>query len=249
MVETWKQIVAAVPGGGEALLEPHPDVASLRKYARGEKVADPRHLARHLASCSICELEVTAWKVRDAGLDRASAAAGRNAEAAAPRLARRLGTPLLALAVGLAAGAAAMLVLRPPPPPPVQLTRQPAPSELSGPVALNVLPTPLRGANDIPVVKIEPATSPVLIAVQPALPDRVDDAATYRFVIRDAREGEAWSSGISAGEIRAYLLSAGVVTLAIPAADLPTGEYEILVLPEGEGSDQAILLIPFEVER
>jgi hypothetical protein len=253
MVATWKQIAAAVPEGGEALFEPHPDVASLRKYARGEETADPRRLARHLASCSTCELEVTAWKVRDAGLEGVSPGVVRRVEGASRRPGRRIGARLLALVAGLAAGAAAVLLLRPPLPP-IQITERPAPaspapSGFSGPVALNVLPTPLRGSNDIPTVKVREAQSPVLIAIQPVLPDRVDDSASYRAVIRDAHGEDAWASGITAGEIRGHLLSAGVVTLAVPASDLPAGEYEILVLPKGAGSDQAILLIPFKVER
>jgi hypothetical protein len=120
-------------------------------------------------------------------------------------------------------------------------------SSWSGPVALNVLESPARGAGETKVLTVRPQQPFLLVAVQPAIPGAAGPKDTYRFAI--GREGEEalWSDELTVAQIRENVRLSGVVTFAVPAARLPPGVYRMTVTPLGDRSDHATPDIPFEV--
>ena len=255
MVETWKGIVNALPSGGEALFEPHPDEATLREYAAGRLTSESRRVARHLESCAACELEVSAWKLREAEkgtLPRGETPPGKTARGLAGRRPAALAVAALA---GAVAGTAITLLLSPPgirDGSTVPITTPPSSESpgLSGPIRLFVLTSPLRGGggND-QIIEVGPEQKVALIAVQPTLADGDRDTGLYAFSIERNSTGTVWSSELPASTIREHLASAGVVTLAVPSEHLRAGDHELVVYPASESKDRAILRIPFTVKR
>lgn len=246
-VRTGRGLVSAMRAGGEEIFSPHPSEVALRAYALGERTAERAAIARHLATCATCELEVSAWKFREEASRRGLAAAAPRA--AEPRASRHRIHPL-SLAAGLLVGVGVAVLARLglPPELPAPPTAAPA-AEWSGAAPLFVLESPLRGAEGPATYPIEGDAPYVLLAVQPALPEGAPDASVYRFAILDAGSHAAWSADLTASRIRRLLETSQVVTLPVPSRDLAAGRYALRVTAASEPGAPPLLEIPFEISR
>src|SRR6266571_6036586 len=68
MVQSIRQLAGAMREGGDVLVEPHPPESALRRYARAGDTSGSEGIARHLAVCAPCSLEVGAWAAGADGL-------------------------------------------------------------------------------------------------------------------------------------------------------------------------------------
>lgn len=248
LVEAGRGLVAALRAGGDEIFSPHPDEPALREYALGGRTAERGRVARHLASCASCELEVAAWRLREETARRGPGAGAARADG--PRtLASRLHPLSLAAGILLGVGVAALVQFAAGPggaPP----AGGPEPQvEWSGPAPLLVLSSPLRGGTSLPVYAIETGLRTALIAVQPALPEGAPDEAPYRFEIRTASGAIAWSAPMSAAQIRRHLDAAQVVTLAVPAEALAAGRHALRLTDAAAPEAAPLLEIAFEISR
>jgi len=250
-VATWKEIVSALHDHGAILFEDHPSEAALRAYALAREGAGDAGIARHLATCASCELEVTAWRTRQALGLRSGTIRRRGAAIEARGGALR--APVLWLGAGLMAGLGLAVLLRlAPTSRPETRERRPAAAmqpvaTWTGPVQLLVLGSPLRGQGALPTFRIEPDQPFALIAVQPALPESAGDTERYRFLIRRETGEVAWVSELDASQIRRHLETTEVVTFAVPSVDLSPGRYEMRVLPRDRQENEPLLQMPFQI--
>jgi hypothetical protein len=269
IVSTWREIVASMRRGAEDLRSPHPDEMTLRDYAAGGEASRDRSVARHVARCASCELEVGAWKARQAGLrPEARPASGRLPVRARPASARMAAG---ALAVGVIAGAGlALVLLRPAAPGGAPIGLQPPssgpiatgpagsspevtapepvpPAPPDGPLQLLVLSGALRGGERVPGFRIGPGQPSVLIAVPLELPARAADDDIYLFEIRRAGGEAVWSSELTVAGIRPHLQSAEVITFAVPTDRLPAGRYEMRAIAGGGSGAGLMLRLPFDI--
>jgi len=251
LVATWKGIVSALHDHGATLFEDHPSEAVLRAYALAREGPGDPGIARHLAACAACELEVTAWRTRQALGLRSGTIHHRGAAVGARGGAFR--TPVLWLSAGLFAGLGLAVLLRLAPAlRPERSERRPpaAPQPVAawtGPVQLLLLGSPLRGQGALATFRIEPDQPFALIAVQPALPGSAADSERYRFLIRRETGEVAWVSELDASQIRRHLETTEVVTFAVPSADLKPGRYEMRMLPRDRPDGGPLLEIPFAI--
>jgi len=249
-VRTGRALVSAMRAGGEELFAGHPDETTLREYAFGKSGADAGKIARHLATCASCELEVSAWKLREESTRRGLAPPGLRAPARAAPSAR---FHPLSLAAGLLVGVGAVLLLRPEFSPRAgapAVTTPGAPAlEWHGAAQLIVLTSPLRGEALLPAYRLDGNRPFVLFAVQPALADGAPDDATYRFEILGSGPSAIWSSDLTASEIRRHLEVSQVVTFPVPSHLLPPGRYTFQLGGREAAQAQPLLEIHFEVIR
>jgi hypothetical protein len=228
-VDDLKEIGARVAAEGEAMFDTHPEPGALRRLAVADGAGADPAVARHIAACASCGLEVEFWRRRSARRP-----AGPETEARS----RRRGWTAIG-AVAAAAAVAGILVG-------MQIERSGRPSVSTSPPAvapsrpaavaatapiLHVLPAILRGGETTRQVwTLDPSETQVAVAVPLALPSGVEDAETVRFELRGPDGATVWSCALPAGRIRRHLESAEMVNLpAIPTAELPAGDYELIV--------------------
>jgi anti-sigma factor RsiW len=246
MVAVCREIASVLRDGGEDLFGRHPAPLTLREYALDGEAARDSEVARHVASCAECGLDVAVWKARQQG-EPGFMTEKRGALAPAPR--RRL--RLLALAAGVLLGIGLTLALRsflssaaPTPPPGPDGPRRMASS--SGPALLMVLGSPLRGRSDVPSFRVAAGQPYVLVAVQPVLPPGATGTDLYRFEIRSGDQ-EVWHADLPASRIREQMEASGVTTFMVPATRLPPGQYDLRLLPPPAQSGRPLLDLPFAI--
>ncbi len=265
---TWKEIASSMRRGGEELSSPHPDEMALRDYATGGPTSADRRVARHIAYCASCELEVSAWKAREAGLRSPAGGDVRSAPARPWPAGARVA--VVAVAIGIIVGVGLAIMFRPTPPTEALIARQeppprpigpmpagpppataPAttrpPAAPAGPVQLLVLGGALRGGERAPAFRIGPEQPFVLIAVQPTLPARAAGGDLYLFEVRRSGGEVVWSSELTVAQIRPHLESSEVITFPIPSGALPPGRYEMSVVSRGAPGAAPLLQIPFDI--
>lgn len=251
LVEAWRELLDAMRAGGEAVVEPHPDVEALRAHALGSGTEDDR-IGRHLTVCPSCRIEVEAWRRREAD--------GPGARDASPIHAGRRPWPggIWPAAATLAAGIALGLVLghlRPTAPPEPEA---PAPGAVpaaieppfrGGPLPLIVLPAPRRGADVTPGPRLDPRHPFVLLALPSPSPGRRSEVERFRFTIHGPDGGVVWSSEMSDAEVGIYRGTGEAVVFAVPTSALAHGRHEARVTGLTKGGSEVLLLrVPFEVE-
>jgi hypothetical protein len=224
--------------GGEAMFEPHPEPAALREYARGADEPDTR-LGRHLRICSVCRLEVEAWRAR-----RATTPSSLRSQPGPTAWWTRIGVAASAAAiVGLAAGwrfhAAVSRSIAGPAPssgaPAVQGTPPPGPGialAVQAPV-LHLLPGLVR-AGELPGQRwiLDAGETSIGVAVPIMVPSTAAGTDRFRFELRRADGDLAWSQEMTAERIRAHMEAADVVNLIVaPEKALEAGDYEFRVVP------------------
>ena len=187
LAATWKEIASAVREAGGLLFDRHPDERALREQALAGSTAGDPALARHIASCASCGLEVVAWRKRAAARSATRSASVALSSGGWPGATRRLA---LALAAGVILGVGLSLLLRPPSHRPIERAERgteapsPAPPAWTGPVQLLVLASPVRGEGSPPAFHLEPGPPFALIAAPLVLPETAVDGDRYRFEIR-----------------------------------------------------------------
>src|SRR5262245_59814354 len=67
LVGELRDLTEDLKDGGEALLAPHPDPATLRRFASGRAGEDERRVETHAALCVTCRLEIDTLRRLDAG--------------------------------------------------------------------------------------------------------------------------------------------------------------------------------------
>jgi anti-sigma factor RsiW len=245
MVAVCREIASVLRDGGADLFGGHPPPLALREYAVGGEAARDSEVARHVASCAECGLDVAVWKAREQGEPGFREVSGTLATA--PRRQLRL----LALAAGVVLGIGITLAFRsflspaasPAPPEPEDALRM---ASSTGPALLVVLGSPLRGPSDVPSFRVAAGQPYVLVAVQPVLPPGATGTAVYRFEIR-ARGQEVWHTDLPASRIREQIEASEVVTFMVPATRLPQGQYDFRLLPPPAQGTRPLLDIPFAV--
>jgi len=246
MVAVCREIASVLRDGGADLFGGHPPPLTLREYAVDGEAARDSEVARHVASCAECGLDVAVWKARQQG-EPGLRTEESGTLAPAPR--RRL--RLLALAAGVLLGIGITLAFRsflspaaPTSPPEPEGARRMASS--TGPALLMVLGSPLRGQSDVPSFRVAAGQPYVLVAVQPVLPPGATGTAVYRFEIR-ARGREVWHADLPASRIREQIEASEVVTFMVPATRLPQGQYDFRLLPPPAQGGRPLLDLPFAI--
>jgi len=255
-LDECRGLLATMRAGGRVLFEPHPDEQRLRAQALGNSAGDDPAIARHLAACPSCQIEVVAWKRREEALAVGrGAAAGRRGAGAVWRDGAVWRVAAL-LVVGVAVGAALDRLLLTPPPATVQDRVAPQPpattsAVLDGPVPLVILRGTVRGTDAPPVVHVEPGSPTILLAVPPPLPRQAAGTDRYRFAITGPGTGVRWSTELSADDIRRLRGAGEVVVFAVPAAALGEGRHEIRMTGPLDGGPEPIVHMQsaFEVVR
>lgn len=223
-VAAWRGIASAIREEGETLWEPHPETEVIRAAALGRAGDEPR-LARHLAICPSCALEVQAWRDRARGRHEESRGAGQ----VAPARLGRAGMTLLAAAAGLVVGVGLSLLLTTAPAPiePGPGSGSPASIE-AAPVPLLVLAPARRGAGDeASSVRLIAAHPGLVIAVTPTIPESGADADLVPFELIGPDGGAVFTTSMTVAAIREELRRNEMVTLFVPASTLPPGGYEL----------------------
>lgn|GEM_PF-2717036 len=125
--------------------------------------------------------------------------------------------------------------------------KAPSRDRWSGPLRLFALTSPLRGETVTRSVRLDPAAPYVLIGVRPILPEESSQSDVYRIVIVGPDGREVWHSQLRVEEIRRLMRDSGALIFPIPSDVIPTGKYDLRVLPEK--SPRALILeIPFQID-
>lgn len=253
-VSTLRGFTSVLREGGEEMFAPHPDVLALRAYARGERAADSSRIARHVASCATCELELSAWKFRDLMEQTQPAALRESAPRTRPVRSGFGLFPAMSLAAGVVVGVGVSILFHlgaapgvPAPGSAGELVQVAA--NWSGPAQLFILSSQVRGEEAVATWKLAADQPYVLLAVRPPVPDSAGADDPYRFEIRGASGQAVWSSDLSAALIRQQLESSEVITFPIPAATLAPGRHEFRFVSLRPADGQPPLEIPFEIVR
>jgi hypothetical protein len=253
-------LAEALRQAGADLISPHPEVRALSEYALGKRTAETGTIASHLASCASCELEVSAWRLREMAREReqpARVAPGPPRALRAAAFSGSLRSPWLSLAAGLIVGVGAsilvLLPLSPELPPSGARLELPAASrhaaEWSGPAPFFILRSPLRGESGAAQIRIGADQPYVLLAVRPGIPSGAPEGEIYRFELVGTSGVRLWELELSAAQIRGHLEQSELVTLPVRAEALQPGRYELRFAPRDAGSGQPPLILPFEVSR
>jgi hypothetical protein len=224
MIETLRGLGDTLRDGGESLFAPHPNESTLREYAGLGPGTGPEGIARHLADCATCSLEVDYWtrRSRSPRMDRLFSARRS-----------RWGAVALASAAGLAAGFLLAVLLRaggvPATPPPTARSATDAATAVG---RLLVLPRALRGEGATTSYDLDPNQAFVVIACPAPIPETADAGERYLYEIRNAAGETVWSRTMTAAGIR-HQMTGGVdvVTLLVPLRSLAPGRYEFRLLP------------------
>jgi hypothetical protein len=261
VASTWKRLGPAIRKDGERLLSPHPDVKSLADYALGAGRAANLQIARHLASCASCELEVSGWRLKQAGERARPKGAAALAAGGAPYR-TRIGAlfasrHVLSLAAGLAIGVGLAVTLMPPPPPPALAPEAGAPEagapaaalQWGGPAQMLVLGQ-LRGGAGAATLRVAAEPAYVVLALQPIVPDEAPGDEKYRCRLIGPTGAASWSAETTAQRVRVELERSDMVAFAVPAGVLQAGRHRMICGPATPSPDQAPALdIPFDVVR
>ena len=199
-----KDLGEAIREGGEDLFAPHPSGATLRQFARSQPLDEDGGVGRHVAACAACALEAEAWRALDAAGGVQGLMPSRRSRV--PWLAAAAGFILgVALAAAWFAGGGTATGTPPA-----------APRHV-------VLPGSVRGGPVAATVELSPREQYVLLSVPLAIPDAFPEGAVVRFEVAEAGGVVAWSTELTAAEVRSRLAQAEVVTLVVPTAVLPSG--------------------------
>jgi len=216
-----KELGEAIDDAGEALFEPHPDVADLRLYSMGESTHDDDRIAKHLEVCPSCDLETSAWPtVRAMETGRAG-----DSVIPGPWLRRVVG-PWLAAAAGLVLGVALTIQLMP------QRSSAVEGDSLDGPAQHLMIPGAVRGSAPDLKFNLSAGAGPVVLDLQPVIPAQAGDSDELRLTIR-TQGAQAWSASATAAELRRAIDASGVVTFVVPESVLSAGRHEIVLTPAG----------------
>ncbi len=219
-----KELGDAIGEAGDALFEPHPDVADLRRYAMGDATDDASRIAKHLEVCPSCDLESTAWPVVRA----METGHGVGARVVSGPWLRRVAGPWLAAAAGLVVGVALTL----------QMTSQrsvaPEAGAWDGPSQHLMIPGAVRGSAPEPTFALSAVGGPVVLDLQPVIPGQAGDADEFRLTIRSESAQTVWSAAATAAEMRRAMDAAGVVTFVVPAGVLIAGPHEVVLAARGD---------------
>ena len=237
IAETWKPLALALRESGSALLESHPESSMLRAYAAGSLRGEAASgVARHLAGCGACALEVEAW---------------------APERRKTLPTPVrstftrfgmpASLAAGLVVGLGIGLTYRPAP----RIdAASPAPSRSSaGAASLIALERPTRGAVKPAVFRLESGQDFAPLLVPVVVPEAAGPADRFRFAIQDENRRTVWSAELEAAVVRKQIAASGVVAFLVPASDLMPGSKSLTFSSSTAEGLPPLLEIPFEMAR
>lgn len=118
-------------------------------------------------------------------------------------------------------------------------------SHWSGPVQVFSLTSPVRGQTTTQSISLNPEEPYLLVSVRPILEESSADPDVYRIVIVGTDGREAWSSDLTAAEIRWQMRSSGALVFPIPSGLLVPGKHELRVLPQ-KNPQEPILQILFE---
>jgi hypothetical protein len=260
VASAWKRLAPAIQKDGDRLMSPHPGVQELAEYALGTGAPADFGIARHLASCATCELEVAGWRMKQAEERFRHRRAAALAAGSAPYR-TRIGSLIasrhsLSLAAGLVIGVGLAILLRPPAHPGA------APSEAESPVGapagigLRSGPAPmlvlaqLRGGSGTATLQLAADAAFTVLAVQPIVSDDASADDVYRCQIVGSSGSAPWSAEVTVARIRAELERNAMIAFAVPAAALRAGRHRMICGPARPSPDQPPALeIPFEVAR
>jgi hypothetical protein len=217
IVRDWQTIVTGLKEGGEQLFEPHPDSLSLMRFVRGEEPDPERTIARHVETCTTCQLETEVWRDQEATVTPFRPRATRS-------VVYRVAS--FAVAAGLVLGLGLGLLLR-----------DDGSSDWTGAVNLLTLDGSARGGDDIPVFSPEPAQPYVPLVLLPTLPADAAEGDRFRFSITDETGGGLWSREMTAAEIRGFIDTSGIVTFLVPSDKLPAGIYNLAFARADAGAE------------
>lgn len=231
-----KELGVAINDAGEALFEPHPDVADLRRYSMGEATHDADRIARHLEVCPSCDLETSAWPTMRAMEN------GRAGDSVIPGpWLRRVIGPWLAAAAGLVLGVALTIQMMP------QRSGAVEGESLGGPAQHLMIPGVVRGSAPDLKFTLSADARPVVLDLQPVIPGQAMDDDEFRLTIRSLG-APTWSATATAAEMRRAIDGTGVVTFVVPERVLSTGGHEVVLAPAGAGS-APIFRAEIEIQR
>jgi hypothetical protein len=235
----------------------HPPSDLIVRYALDDKTLDEDvrdRIAAHLVACELCaaEIEVTS----QAEADLAGATPSRqDRPAAAPDRGWLLAPALAAAAVLVVLAYPAYLGLFEVPRINDRLAALEAEGVLgeapawAGAVEMAVLRSPVRSTEDeVPTIELAAGQPYVPLAVDPGTLDEYARTEVVHIDIRDAAGRMTRSWRLDESELRRHVRRARVVTLLVPAADLPPGQ---LTLSVSRGPDRAepVFDAPFLVKR
>ncbi len=245
----------------DAEAAPHPDRREVRSYALAHPSERSREVARHLARCLSCDLEVAAWQARRSRASGPSSVDGTGGLDSRQRWRARASAAVF-LAAGVAIGVVLAQVLRPgapaviPPPGPAPSAGSPpaavkVPRSWTGPVRFFALANPLRAGEREPEIVLDPDQPYALIVVQPDLSELAsgDQGAVCHVEIRGAAGGVVWSSEFPATLVRERLRTDEALILPVPAPALPDGRYEMTIRIQGMSGEPLRTEIPFALRR
>jgi hypothetical protein len=225
IASAWQEIAPALREDGKELFAPHPDEATLRRFAGGERIPDPAPIVGHLKICASCELEVAAWKSLRKKPTAMKATFQRH----------RFAIPAFAAAAGIVIGVGLAILLRGTILPGTADRDQTkgfpiGASGWSGRVSQIVLPKPVRGDGPPIEISIDRSETLVVFGFQTGMPEGVKPGDMFRLEVALGEE-IIWTEEVAAGWMSEQLESVGVVNLALPTALFSPGRYEFRVIP------------------
>ena len=117
----------------------------------------------------------------------------------------------------------------------------------SGPIRVQSLPAPRRGAEPLAQVTLTGDDSTLYLALPlPDLPGSGDQI--WKLTVLGEKEESLWSQTSSADELRRLMSGSPELILAVPAADLPAGRKSLRLAGADPGAPP-LLEIPFLVRR
>jgi hypothetical protein len=232
---TSRILARAIERDGAALFEAHPDTEELRRQAQG--IRSPasgerdREIARHVASCASCTLELGAWQ--------AAALAGSPVRRR-PLHWRDAGFAAAGLAAGLLLGLLA----------PGTRPARPEASVARAPVSRILLQSAVRGLGNPPepALVLSSTEGATLFDAAFQLPAAVDRAASLRFEIREPQGRVTWAATEPVSRVAQDLARHELVGFLVPDDALSEGAHVFEVSVESSPSP-ALLSARFQVRR
>jgi len=251
MSETYGLLSEALCDHGDE----HPSAEEIVKYAFAEDQLSPEErdrIAEHVLGCDLCASELETTNQAEAELIAESSPAQDEPATSFDR--RSMLAAAIAAAVVLVVLAyPAYLGLFEVPRIDNRLAALEAEtigreaSIWSGPLDLNILQAPVRGAGD-PIVAVHLAQNQplALLAVEPGLLEEYVGAGAVFVDIRDASGRSIWSWEFTESQV--LNTASGLVTVLVPAENLASGDWTMAV-SRGAGRAEPVFDAPFRVTR